>query len=456
MNINASDSEFQGENCQATSRINAFFKQFEVGKLVHRCRITKAKGTSTMNLLATLFALPFLNQNLYRGVVSNKQCTIGKDAFYEFMRSHRFSWRRFCLLLASKACAFINSLTSDERETVLIIDDSVIHRPRARKVELAAHVYDHCLGRTLKGFRMLSLCWSDGASLVPLDFALLSSIKKKMRIQDVTKALDKRSCGYKRRQEAMTKAPDLLDSMIERALAAGIEARYVLFDSWFGMPAIISKVRKHLPVICMVKKTSKVHYVFEGEKLSIRRIYRRLKKRPGRAKVLCSAAVTMSDGETARLVFVRDRRKKDWLALLSTDIDLPESDVVRIYGKRWDIEVFFRTCKQHLALEKGCQARDFDALIAHTTIVHARYIFLSLEQRRHDDSRTLGLLFHACCEEVRDLDYFVALQRILKLAINKLRLAGEFAEDVYQAMADAVLNQAIDFFGLNRQLCQRT
>ena len=93
MNINENDPEFQGENYQATSKINAFFKQFEVGKLIHSCQITKAKGASTMTLLSTLFALPFLNQNLYRGVVSNRQCTIGKDAFYDFMRTHRFSWR---------------------------------------------------------------------------------------------------------------------------------------------------------------------------------------------------------------------------------------------------------------------------------------------------------------------------------------------------------------------------
>ena len=56
----------------------------------------------------------------------------------------------------------------------------------------------------------------------------------------------------------------------------------------------------------------------------------------------------MNDGEPARIVFVRDRRMKDWLALLTTDINLPDEEVVRIYGKRWDIEVFFRTAKQFL------------------------------------------------------------------------------------------------------------
>lgn len=44
-----------------------------------------------------------------------------------------------------------------------------------------------------------------------------------------------------------------------------------------------------------------------------------------------------------------------------------------------------------------------------------RSIILSVEQRRNDDPRTLGLLFHACCEEMRDLSYLESLMRILEL-----------------------------------------
>lgn len=36
--------------------------------------------------------------------------------------------------------------------------------------------------------------------------------------------------------------------------------------------------------------------------------------------------------------------RKNWLAIICTDISLNEKDVIRIYGHRWDIEVFFKTC----------------------------------------------------------------------------------------------------------------
>jgi hypothetical protein len=39
-------------------------------------------------------------------------------------------------------------------------------------------------------------------------------------------------------------------------------------------------------------------------------------------------------------VFIRDRRTKKWLALLSTDIALGDEEIVMAYKRRWDIEVF--------------------------------------------------------------------------------------------------------------------
>ena len=130
----------------------------------------------------------------------------------------------------------------------------------------------------------------------------------------------------------------------------------------------------------------------------------------------------------AKLVFVRDRRKKDWLALLSTDTDLADEDIVRIYGKRWDIEVFFKMAKQHLKLAKEIQCRDFDALIAHTTIVFMRYMFLAYQCRMETDHRTFGDLFYACCEEVADISFMEALYRILTLAADQLSNRVPFAK----------------------------
>ncbi|MDF1591852.1 MAG: transposase [Desulfobacterales bacterium] len=175
-----------------------------------------------------------------------------------------------------------------------------------------------------------------------------------------------------------------------------------------------------------------------------------MKKRRGRARILARALVQLKDGRLAKLVFVRDKRKKDWLTLLSTDTKLANEDVVRIYGKRWDIEVFFKMAKQHLKLAKEIQCRDFDALIAHTSIVFMRYMFLAYQCRVETDHRTFGDLFYFCCDEVSDISFIEALYRILTLAADQLKSIGNFCEKTASAYFDAILNTALQCVGLSK------
>jgi hypothetical protein len=168
------------------------------------------------------------------------------------------------------------------------------------------------------------------------------------------------------------------------------------------------------------------------------------------AKFLADANVMFSDEVAAKLVFVRDRRKKDWLALLSTDTELADEDIVRIYGKHWDIEVFFKMAKQHLKLAKEIQCRDFDALIAHTIIVFMRYMFLSYQCRIETDHRTFGDLFYACCDEVEDITFLEAVYRILTLATDRLKQLGTFSEKTAAAFFDAIMNTALQCVGLSK------
>ena len=156
--------------------------------------------------------------------------------------------------------------------------------------------------------------------------------------------------------------------------------------------------------------------------------------------------------QKVKVVFVRHRHKRDWLAIFSTRIDLEPKEIVRIYGKRWDIEVFFKIMKHHLNLEKEAQLRDYDGIIGHTTIAMARYIFLAVEQRCHDDPKTIGSLFFACSEEIKDLSLIEALQRLLALALDKVRSSGEFAEDVVFAMIDAIMGATVEFIKTCRRL----
>lgn len=163
--------------------------------------------------------------------------------------------------------------------------------------------------------------------------------------------------------------------------------------------------------------------------------------------------VETKQGQEVKIVFVRNRNKKrQWLAIISTDTSLANDDIVRVYGKRWDIEVFFKMMKHYLNLERETQLRDYDGMVAHITIAMSRYIFLSFEQRNHDDPRTLGSLFFACSDEMEDLSLVEAMQRILSIAMEKIRTAGIVTEDVALALVDSIMSIAIDMLQTGQRL----
>jgi hypothetical protein len=439
-----SQFEIQQHTIGLQSAIKTFFDNFSVGNLMNRCGIKKLKGVSPLAIFEAIFLLAFQGHNFYRGIVLNEQLGFQKDAAYELLENPRYNWRRFLLRLAAKIITVLDLLTSKKREKVLIIDDSDYDRARSKTVELLAKIFDHNSGKYLRGFKLLTLGWGDGATFLPLDFVLRSSANVANRIQGITKSLDKRTCGYKRRQEAMSKTTDLLEDMIKRVLNLGIGADYILMDSWFCFASLVSKLSAHLPVICMVKDLTSNFYRYQNVNVRLGELYRRVKKRPGKAKVIASVIVPMKNGPLVKIVFVRNRNGRGWLALLSTDTDLPDEEIIRIYGKRWDIEVFFKMAKHHLNLEREVQVRDYDGLVAHASLVFSRYMFLALQQRFHDDPRSIGSLFHACCDEIQDLTLLEALHRVLTLALETVRKSGEFAEEVISSMLDAVMGAAVD------------
>jgi len=170
----------------------------------------------------------------------------------------------------------------------------------------------------------------------------------------------------------------------------------------------------------MLKSVPTVKYEYQGRKLTLNKLYAAVRKKRGRAKILASIIVgigQMPSGEPvlAKIVFVRDRRAQKWLAFLTTDTELPDEEVIRIYGKRWNIEVFFKMSKSYLRLAKEFQGRSYDSMVAHTTIVFIRYIMLALESRNGEDPRTIGNLFYICCDELQDISLVDALQRIFSL-----------------------------------------
>lgn len=405
------------QNKQLPNELSSTFKELQVLKHLRKAGITKSFGFSCAYLFQIIFCLIFENKNWFRTLESKKSSDFpAKDAVYRFLNQSTFAWRRFLLLFSAHTIGRVMKLTNHDRPKVLVLDDSSYDRNRSKSVELLARCFDHASQkmRFYKGFRMLTLGWSDGATFLPLDFSLLSS--KTSYINGISSKIDKRSSGYKRRLEALQTAPEQIPNMIKRAMNTGIDASYVLMDTWFTQQPLIKNIKEQgLDVIGMVKNL-KQRYLVDGERLSLKDLYRLAAPIKGKKGLLRSIHTTQANGVPVKVVFVRNRNKKsEWLAILSTDCTLSDQEIIRIYGMRWDIEVFFKTTKSLLKLQKEFQGRSYDSLISHTTIVFARYIVLSWQNRCSTDQRTLGGMFYELCDEINDLDWAVALQQLIEL-----------------------------------------
>jgi hypothetical protein len=412
---------------QLESQISKFFKQYNIGNLLKRSNFGKNKGFSCLHLFRFVFMLVFTGKNLYRILhTGDNQELPSKNSVYRFLNSTSYNWRKFLNSLSSMIIKdSVSILTSVERVKVLIFDDSLFSRNRSKAVELLARVFDHTENRYMRGFRLLTLGWSDGNTFLPLSFSLLSSENEKNRLNGINTSIDKRTNGYKLRRESMKKTTEAMFDLLDQLAPYGVPAQYLLFDSWYAYPKVILGVlERNLNVVCMLKAMPKVFYQYMGKSMNLTGLYNYIYKKPGKAKILASAVVQIGKGKNVtpvKIVFIRDRnRSRKWLALLSTDISLSDEEIIRIYGKRWDIEVFFKMTKSHLNLAKEFQGRSYDSMVAHTTIVFCRYIMLALESRNDRDQRSIGNLFYLCCDELQDISFSNALFLLFEVLKHSL------------------------------------
>jgi hypothetical protein len=434
--------------------IDKFFHNYKIGYILKQCNFRK-KGFSCIKILKFIFMLVFTGKNLFRTLDSQNSTEFSKDTVYRFLNSSNFNWRKFLLLLTSSIIKnFVNPLTSEERVNVLIVDDSLYSRSRSKSVELLARVKDHISGKYVKGFRLLTLGWSDGNTFLPLAFTLLSSVNEQNRLCAENETIDKRTNGAKLRNEAILKSPAAMLNLIKKAVEYGIPASHVLFDSWFTYPkTLIDILSLKLNTIAMVKAIPKVYYKYDGKSMNLKTLYASIRKKRGKAKILSSVVVGIGSDETgetidAKIVFVRDRnRSRQWLALISTDTSLSEDEIIRIYGKRWDIEVFFKMNKSFLKLGKEFQCRSYDSMVAHTSIVFTRYMMLSIEKRNNKDLRTIGGLFYQCCDGLQDIQFCEALQLIIDTLKNilseKLILSKQHCSTTFNILKKLKLSEIL-------------
>lgn len=396
--------------------VKTFFDRFDLATFSRQANAARTKGFSFSVVFSFIVQSIFSNGSTYR--FYQKQTShlpFSDKTFRNLLNDSRINWQKLLLLLAKAVSIYFTTLTAESRRNVFIIDDSMYARTNAKKVEGAALQYDHAKKKYVKGFRFLQLGWSDGNSFLPVSFSLLSG---KNQICE-TPSTDQRTNSGKRQAQAHRKGTDVAVELVRNALKQGIQADYVLFDTWFSSPKMFHQL-KDLGCHCvaMVKRTKKVHYRFDGQSMDAKEIFQLNKKRRGRSRYLLSVSVEAVVGENSmplKLVFVRNRNKRnEYLILASTDTSLTEDEIIQLYGRRWAIEVYFKMCKQYLKLTKY-QGLSYDGIFAHTTAVAIAYMILAVQEREASDDRTIGELFYLLIDELSEIPVAEAIRQLVEL-----------------------------------------
>ena len=134
-----------------------------------------------------------------------------------------------------------------------------------------------------------------------------------------------------------------------------------------------------------------------------------------------------------------------WIALICTNPSLTEEEIIRIYGKRWQIEVFFKTCKSYLQLVSECHSLSYDALTAHVAIVFVRYMMIALEQRKDEDVRSLGEIFFYFTDELADITFAESFQIILKAMFECIYAIFQITEEQLDSFIEMFISRLPEY-----------
>ena len=164
----------------------------------------------------------------------------------------------------------------------------------------------------------------------------MASADEKNRLVPTSASIDKCKNGYKNRKDAVERKPEAAVKMIHDALAVGIQAAYVLMDTWFTNEPFIKKVLDDGIGIIGMLKDNKQRYYYKGRLYNLKQLATLMDfDRP--CSVFGSVCVnTMKYRIPVKFVYVRNHNKKsEYIVILTTDCALPDSEVIRTYGSRW-------------------------------------------------------------------------------------------------------------------------
>jgi len=223
------------------------------------------------------FLYMLVMQKRQSSFIKQSDSAFGKDAYYRFVKNARYNWRKLLLLSTTALLQKIKLLHKNGEPSLLIIDDTVEPK-RGKLIEGSCkYIWSNKEHRTINALNIVSLNYADSHSTFQLDFSIKMNESRRKDVSEFTSALHHRSNAYQRKNE-ITKGKNILAiEMLERALDSGVEADYLLVDSWYAKPNFIKQANElGMPIIARLPN-NKLIWNFKGKHKTLNSIYNSLK-----------------------------------------------------------------------------------------------------------------------------------------------------------------------------------
>ena len=372
--------------------------------------------------------------------IKNSDKAYGKDVYYRFIKEKRYNWRKLLLLSATEILKKIKPLHKNGEYRLLIIDDTVEPK-RGKFIEgTCKYIWSNKEHRSINALNIVSLNYADSHSTFQLDFSIKMNDSKRKSTSEFTAKLHHRSNAYQRKSEIIKGKNMLALEMLERALDNGIDADYLLVDSWYAKPNFIKEANTlGMPVIARLPN-NKLIWNFKGKYKTLNAIYDSFKnirhKYSGKHgkisyKYFDSVLEHAVLGKV-KLVFLHTG--KDLLVFISTDISISGKEILETYKKRWNIEQGYKDLRLLFGLGKE-ENRIYEALIGKITLSMFTYNIVSYINRIKHEPQTLGELFRDLECELETLAISMQLFIQILTKISEIQNVVKDNKDLLQIIA---------------------
>jgi hypothetical protein len=227
---------------------------------------------------------------------------------------------------------------------VIVVDDSIAHKPHSEINGLVSTHYDHSTGQYVKGINFVSLLYC-------VNQQGLTQIRLPVGMQAVVKYWQSEIKTQKPVWKATESKNEMFRAMLKQAHQNAIPFTYVLGDSWYtnaeNINAVLAMGKHYLGAVkstleVALSSTDRANGKFSKiseAKLNVGtllKVYIRSVKQP---VIVCRDLFINKDGSEGELL------------LLSTDKKQTFQQIITTYQIRWEVEDYHKSLKNNASLE---------------------------------------------------------------------------------------------------------